>query len=723
MKKISFISILFFACLNNQASSQHILKAIVQDSISGEKLFGVNVILANTTNGGSSNVDGVLEIKDIPDGEQIFSVTSIGYRSKTLQLSFPLASPEPVLIKLSREQSELEEVIVTTTRTNSRIEEAPIKVEVLGLEEMNEENSIKPGNVSSILGDISSVQIQPTSPVTANAVVRMQGLDGKYTLLLRDGIPAYGGLSGGLNILQIPPLDLKQIEIIKGPASTLDGGGAIAGLINFISKEPADSGEASFTLNQSTLGETDLNAYLSGKKNRMGYTLLGSYINQLPVDVDKDEFSDVPLLHSFLLHPQFFYHFDSHSKLKIAFTTSLEDRTGGEMQAVKGNIDSLHQYFDNIRTARNNVDLVFTNISSKKNEFSVKASLNQFDRRETTNQSAFIGEQWNGYAELFYSLQLKKHNIIFGSNYILDAFKEFSNDLIQIPDYTYHTGGLFAQYSFNLEKRINLQAGLRTDYHSEFGWFVLPSAAVLVHAGKNFSFRINGGTGYKTPNLLEIMESSITGGGTSFSFSSNMEAEESTGGTGEWNFKKIFSNDASLFINQTFFFTRVTSAILPVPVTDGFAYRNIFGTITSKGIDNYIRFTLHPYEVYVGYTYTLPENSANTQPYLTYTPLHRGAVTIVDEFTEHWRMGIEASYNGFQYKEDGSKTRDYFFLASSLQYKTGKFTFVLNGENLLDFRQTNFERVVLPPGNDPVFVPLWAPVDGRVINLSVMVKL
>jgi outer membrane receptor for ferrienterochelin and colicins len=161
-----------------------------------------------------------VELKNIPDGQHTLTFSSIGYPNKEISYFFPLVDFRTQEVTLQQDIEELEEILVTTTRTNSRIEETPLKIEVLELEEMNEESSFVPGNITSILGDISSVQIQQTSPVSGNSVVRMQGLNGRYTLLLRDGIPSYGDLSGGLNILQISPLDLQQIEIVKGPAST-----------------------------------------------------------------------------------------------------------------------------------------------------------------------------------------------------------------------------------------------------------------------------------------------------------------------------------------------------------------------------------------------------------------------------------------------------------------------------------------------------------------------
>ena len=154
-------------------------------------------------------------------------------------------------------EGESEVIVVSSSRTNSRIEDLPTKVEVLGAEEMHEENGIKPGNIVSLLGDIAGIQIQQTNAATGNADMRIQGLQGKYTQILRDGIPLFGGYSGSFSILQIPPLDLQQVELVKGSSSTLYGGGAIAGMLNLVSKKPKlGTPEGSFTLNRSTLKRT-----------------------------------------------------------------------------------------------------------------------------------------------------------------------------------------------------------------------------------------------------------------------------------------------------------------------------------------------------------------------------------------------------------------------------------------------------------------------------------
>jgi iron complex outermembrane receptor protein len=74
--------------------------------------------------------------------------------------------------------------------------------------------------------------VQSTNPSLGGANVRIQGLRGRYSLILADGLPLYGGQAGGLGLLQIPPVDLGRVEVIKGTASALYGSSALGGVIN-----------------------------------------------------------------------------------------------------------------------------------------------------------------------------------------------------------------------------------------------------------------------------------------------------------------------------------------------------------------------------------------------------------------------------------------------------------------------------------------------------------
>lgn len=721
--RLKTLLLLTICCMFLHLQAQNTFKAIVLDSATHEKLEGVAVKL---TGGGGAISDsaGKLEIRGVGDGKQTFEVSFVGYSKKRLSLNFPLKDREIYKIELAQEAEVTEEVVISATRMNSRIEDAPIKAEVLGAEDLAEESSLQPGNVSSMLSDVSGVQIQQTSVVSGNSVVRMQGLDGRYTMLLRDGLPAFIGLSGGLNILQIPPLDLKQIEIIKGPASTINGAGAIAGLINFVSKTPSDSTEAAFVLNQSSLLETNFDAYFSGKGNKIGYTLFTGFNHQFAVDVNKDGFSDVPKNVAFLVHPQIFFYPNNKTQFRLGVVVNYEDRTGGDMKAIKGGADTLHQYFEKNISENYGLDWILSHQFPKDQEISFKGDANYFKRDFTTNISRFDGIQWSGYGELYYALKKGRHNFLAGTNYLFDMFQSLPGNTTDFQTHTYHTLGLFTQYNYVIENKLNLQLGLRGDWMHPVGYFVLPSAAVLVHATKELSFRVNGGTGYLTPDLIDIagMNENIT----SYIGSPELLNEYSYGGTVEWTYKKLFAEKGvSLFINQTFFYTWVRNAIIERYFNDGTdSVYNVKSGALSLGIDNYIRIARDPIEVYLGYTFTYPrKNSDKFQPYLTLTPLHRAAAVVTANLGKGFKIGVEGSVYGKQHLDDGSLTKPYFLLAASLSYKIKKVTLVLNGENLLNVRQSHYGAIVHAPYSNPTFSQLWAPTTGAVVNFSIMVRI
>ena len=98
-----------------------------------------------------------------------------------------------------------------------------------------------PGSVAMLLGETTGLRVQTIAPSLGAANVRIQGLRGRYAQLLADGLPLYGAGGDSLNLLQVPPLDLGQVEVIKGAASALYGPAALGGVINLVSRRPAEA--------------------------------------------------------------------------------------------------------------------------------------------------------------------------------------------------------------------------------------------------------------------------------------------------------------------------------------------------------------------------------------------------------------------------------------------------------------------------------------------------
>jgi len=360
---------------------------------------------------GVADEKGFLKII-LSDGLHTLTFSSTGFNAVTDKIIIPSADIQ--IIAMSPILESLDQVIVSSTRNNQRIENSPLKVEVLGREEMDEENTIKPGNIASILGDVSGIQIQQSSATSGNANVRIQGLDGKYTQILRDGMPLYDGFSGGFGILSIPPLDLKQIELIKGSASTLYGGGAIGGLINIISRKPTTRQEGVFTINQTTLKETNLNTFLSKRNNHFGYTFFGGYTRQKDVDVNSDGFSDVPKINSIVVHPRLFFYPSPKTTITAGYTGTFEKRKGGDMLVLSGKPDQIHQYYEGNNSARHSGEFVVEKDLGSGRKLNFKSSLSSFNRSINTNNHFFKGNQTDYFTELSLLVPYEENSFVGG---------------------------------------------------------------------------------------------------------------------------------------------------------------------------------------------------------------------------------------------------------------------------------------------------------------------
>lgn len=179
------------------ALSQNTFKAIIKDSESKETLFGSTAIVQGTTNGASADQNGFIEIKNISNGKHSIVFHYMGYSEKTATFNFPLMNTEPIEIMLfANEGKELKEVFISSTRSSRSISNIPTRMEAISGEELEEKGNMKPGDIRMMLNESTGIQTQQTSATSYNSSIRIQGLDGKYTQILRDGFPLYTGFSG-----------------------------------------------------------------------------------------------------------------------------------------------------------------------------------------------------------------------------------------------------------------------------------------------------------------------------------------------------------------------------------------------------------------------------------------------------------------------------------------------------------------------------------------------
>lgn len=631
---------------------------------------------------------------------------------------------------LKDQEEELDEVIVQSTRTSRTIKNTPTRIESIDAEELEEKANMKPANVSMVLHESTGLQVQQTSATSGNASIRVQGLDGRYTQLLKDGYPNYGNFASGLSILEIPPLDLKQVEVIKGPASTLYGAGAIAGVVNFISKLPTTKGEANFIANQSNVGQTNVGGYAARRKGKFGYSVLGLVNFQRAYDVDDDDFSELPKSHDFTIHPRIFFYPSATTSLMIGNSFTKGDRKGGDMQVIGNRPDLYHTYFEDNQTVRNTTTLEFERKYANNDSFKFKQSVSFFDRRIRIPDYEFSGLNTNSYSDISMVFNKQKHTVIGGANLVYDDFNQKNSNILDAESSTL---GVYIQDTWDLNESVILENGLRIDYanyknpiDAQNQLFVLPRVSALFKINATWSSRIGGGLGYKLPTIFT--EQAETNQYQNLLPLNKVKAERSFGGTFDVNFKKNLATDFTFSLNQLFFLTQIEKPLIlqtSLFLADAF-FVNAEQPVVSKGFETNAKFIYRGnFKLFVGYTFTdAKAKYLAVNQFLPLLPKHKLNLALIHEKENNFKLGLEGYFTDRQLLYNGMQTPTYWefgFMAEKTLWK--HYSFYINFENFTDTKQSDYKRVVNEPHSNPTFDDIWTHTEGFTINGGVKIKL
>ena len=711
------------------AYSQNTLKFIVKDSETQTELTGVSVRIQNTTISGITDNNGFLELNSIENGEQKINFVLLGYEEFALNVIFPKQNGETLNIQLTTsEEEELDEVIVQSTRTSRTIRNTPTRIESIDAEELDEKANMKPANVSMVLHESTGLQVQQTSATSGNASIRVQGLDGRYTQLLKDGYANFGNFASGLSILEIPPLDLQQVEVIKGPSSTLYGGGAIAGVINFISKTPKEKGEYNFILNQSNISQTNIGAYASKRKGKFGYSILGLVNFQKAFDVDDDDFSETPKSHNFTINPRLFYYPSESLSFMVGNSFTKTDMEGGDMQVIAGNANAYHVYFEKNKTIRNTTTFELDKKFENQNSFKLKQSLSFFDRTINIPDYEFSGINVNAFTDLSYVISKETYTLITGANLVYDNFEQRNAGILDAKSFT---TGLYLQHTWDVSETLKLENGLRFDnvsysnrIFSKNQSFFLPKVSALFKINSQWSSRVGAGLGYKVPTVFTEQTESIQY--QNVMALENVAAEKSIGGTADINYKANILSDLKFSVNQMFFITEINKPLVLKRDGDYSFFVNASDPVLSKGFETNIRFIYkEDIKLFAGYTFTDAKAKYLTgNQFMPLLPKNKVNLALIYEKENNIKMGLEGYFTNEQFLYSGTKTPAYWEFGFMVE-KTlwNNFSFFINFENFTDTRQSNYKRVVNGPHNKPTFDDIWTHTEGFTINGGVKIKL
>ena len=717
MLRIILPLLVLLICTNIFA--QNTIQLTVKDSSENTFLIGATVKISKQNMNAVTDSSGSVYFNNIPNGLQNIEVSFSGYKTQVISI-LPIAdSILNITVYLETEEEDEEEVIVTATRSSRSISNIPTRVETISGEELTEKGNMKPGDIRMLLNESTGIQTQQTSATSYNSSIRIQGLDGRYTQVLRDGFPLYSGFSGGLSLMQVAPLDLKQIEVIKGSSSTLYGGGAIAGLVNLVSKTPTAKRELSFIGNGTSAGGLDLSGFYSQKFNKVGVTVFGSRNTGRAYDPADIGLTAIPKFERYTINPRLFL-YGNKTTANVGISYITEDRVGGSMAFIK---DGTAGFFEKNNTDRVTTQTQITHRINDKSQLNFKNSYSRFDRFIQIPTYAFEGLQQSTFTEATYSTNGEKSDWVIGANYLTDNFKENSQNSNALRNYNFNTFGTFIQNTWSPSQKFTLETGLRGDYVEQFGFELLPRISAMLKVTPKLTARLGGGLGYKTPTVFNE-ESEKTQFQNILPINQSLtQNERSAGGNFDINYRTKIG-EVGFALNQLFFYTQLNSPLVLTTAGSGNGqFLNAKGNIDTKGMETNLRFTYSDFKLFVGYTYAdVNTNFNNTKNRFPLTAKHRLNNVLMYEKDEKLKIGLEAYYFSPQKLGDGAIGKSYWTYGLMGEKLWEHFSIFINFENFTDTRQTRFDTIFTGSVANPTFRDIYAPVDGFVVNGGIKLR-
>jgi outer membrane receptor for ferrienterochelin and colicins len=611
------------------------------------------------------------------------------------------------------ETETVEEIVVQATRSGRRVQDEPIRVEVLDREEIEEKLLMVPGNIAMLVSETPGLRVQVTSPALGAANVRVQGLKGRYTQVLADGLPLYGGQAPAIGLLQIPPTDLGQVEIIKGAASALYGPSALGGVINLVSRRPAAQPQWELLLNATSRGGQDVAAYNSGPvTDALSYSLTGGFDRQDRQDIDGDGWANLPGYNRWTVRPRLFWDGASGSKALLTVGALTERRRGGTLPGrvtPDGSAfrqDQRSRRLDaglNAQTPVAGIGTLYLRASgvtqAHRHMFGIVV---EHDRHRTLLAEMSLGGRSSGTTWLA------------GAAYQVDSYRSRAFPTF---DYNYRVPALFGQVEQTLLADLTLAASARLDDHSEYGTRISPRLSMLFKPGP-WTIRASLGRGFYAPTpFVEEVEAA---GLSRIAPLRELRAESANTASVDFGYTR-----GSIEASLTLFGSNIDRA---VQLHDISATRaelvNADGTTRTRGAELLLRYRWQAIAFTGSYVRTNahePDPNGSGRRLVPLTPRNTAGLTAVWEQHGRSRIGLEAYYTGRQRLEDNpyrARSRDFVELGAMAELTLGQISLFINAENLLNVRQTHYDPLLLPhrAPDGAWTVDAWAPLDGRTIN-------
>ncbi|HEV8216673.1 MAG TPA: TonB-dependent receptor [Gemmatimonadaceae bacterium] len=659
----------------------------------------------------------------LPMGRRTFRVSSAGFFPESLALNVG-AGMTRVSVALRKESSAPSDRTVAMRDVRRGADEAT-NVEVTDRFAMDEQVERSPGSVSELLNHVEGVRVQPLSAGSAGADVRIRGMPGHYTKILADGLPLYGASTEGLEFLQTPALGVERVEVVKGVSSAIYGPSAIAGIVNVISAPTTSPSE--LLVNGSTREASDVALFQTHTFTpRWSASIVAGRHYANPGDPDADGWAEIAGYKRIVVRPRVYWARDDRSIWFMTGGWTSENRRSGTFGDAR--LPDFNKYSDDADTRRGDIGTVGRITLDTTMYLTVRASLTREWRTRWFGHDREANRRNTIFGDVALTKSLPQHLLTGGVGFERDQFaalddREFS--------YRYTTPALYGEDTWTPDPRLAVTAGARLDLHSEYGDFVSPRIAVVVHPSDAWTARLSAANGVYAPTPLTDETEMF---GLSHVRRSNREAEHATG----WSLDASHV-DGALELRGAAYRTVISHPLILRTLGEELQLVNADEATRLMGLDVSARYRLRPLRLTATYSYmdgNRPEigqlfgedfevDTTMRRPMLL-NPRHSATVELAHERENDRVIGVSARFVGREELRDTLYTgsRPYVTLDARLEKHVGPTTVFAVAKNVTGVKQSQFFPVLLtasgPAGQWTR--DAWGPLDGFALNVGLRLK-
>ncbi|MDG2369894.1 MAG: TonB-dependent receptor [Flavobacteriales bacterium] len=613
---------------NFSYSQQYKFSGVILDE-NGNSVPYVNLLDSISLSGTSANFEGNFELF-LAKGFYVFKLSSVGFSDKLINVE--LNSDTNFVFKLIRAEDFLEEVVISGTLSEISKRESPIPIEVYSA---NYLNKVPVPGLLEATQNINGVRPQLNCAVCNTGDIHINGMEGPYTMVTIDGMPIVGGLSSVYGLQGIPNSLLQRVEVVKGPASTLYGSEAVAGLINVITKDVECAPKISFNISSTSWREiqTDLMFKYAENKKISGVFAADYHNYSKPIDNNGDNFTDLTLKDRISIFNKWSVNRKDKKKSIFSARYLYEDRWGGEMQWNNSFRAGDSIYGESIFT--NRVELIGKHELPVNEDVVLSGSFSYHGHDSRYGLVKYVANQQIAFGQLVWNKKIgKSHNLVNGLAVRYSFYDDntpvtsaFENGIQKNEPNKWLLPGLFCQDNVTLSKKMNILLGSRLDYHSIHGLIFSPRLN-WKWSPSSYVFRFGYGNGFRVVNVFSEDHAALTGA-RDVIVSEGLNPEKSN--NLNLNIEKtIFTPWTKISLDASLFYTYFSNKIIPNYSNDSqISYSNLNGYGVSRGISLNAKFIFNiPLRINLGTTLLdvysmqlneeanlIKENQLFTEPY------------------------------------------------------------------------------------------------------------